>query len=221
MLTESARHCLFRLGDFSGRTSREEYLPFANFVTGLLGGGIACLGLLPIPSFREPPPGADPRVEQVLQQTDMDLMIALALSVAAVAAVLLAAATVRRLHDRGRSASWYVATMAIAGMGMATLLFGMSVAEKNGGVVPFQLAALAKVLWLLAFMSGARTMYLLRGPGDPDRNRYGASPDGRSPGAAAEADRLDAAFNARLAARAAASARPNPTSRQPFGRRRR
>jgi uncharacterized membrane protein YhaH (DUF805 family) len=118
MFEDAARHCLPRLTDFGGRTSREHYLPFVNAVATpvvlvivffAIGGQAVFLG--------PPKPGAG-------DGDAIRTLVLVTLAAAGLAFALTAAATVRRLHDVGRS-GWWMALLPLGGLlpGLILMVF--------------------------------------------------------------------------------------------------
>ncbi len=117
MLT-SLRHNLTSLTRFSGRDRRRLFWPYAASVVAL---GFVAIGVLNVLTFAalfgQASPEATPRDDLAVLAP---IFWTLRLGVLAIVA-LLAAAVVRRLHDRGRSGLWALPTPAF--LGLAVILF--------------------------------------------------------------------------------------------------
>jgi uncharacterized membrane protein YhaH (DUF805 family) len=118
MLEDSVRHCLARLTDFDGRTSREHYQPFVNAVTGPIVLLIVFFAIGGQALFMElPKPGTGNEAAEIR------FLVLATLGLVAVAYALLAAATVRRLHDVGKS-GWWAALPVLGGfLGLVLMIF--------------------------------------------------------------------------------------------------
>ncbi|PXA83870.1 hypothetical protein DMC25_17420 [Caulobacter sp. D4A] len=173
MLT-SLRHNLTSLTRFSGRDRRRQSWPYAGAVLAL---GFVTIGALNTLAFTS-------LFTQVsIQSTPQDDLALLApmfwtVRLGALAMVaLLAAAVVRRLHDRGRSGLWAAPTLAFLSVGttLIPILFGQLLTQSPpptwvlvlfGVLLLNNLAYLASLLMLLI---------LLVKDSDAGANRYGAA----------------------------------------------
>jgi uncharacterized membrane protein YhaH (DUF805 family) len=213
MLGHATRHCLARLADFEGRTSREVYQPFANLVVGPVVAVILFLSFGGILLFVDAEalvdhgagraPGAAP-------------VFAIALLLVLGASLLVAAATVRRLHDVGRSGWWYALPGCCAVAYLLAAIPGSGIEGHGLLAFPFRIAAAAGSVALMVF---------LRQPGDGGANSYGPPPDDQTDHEEfrSQVERVDARIAEALARRSQAKPEPEPPPRPPeartFGRR--
>lgn len=190
---------LARLFQFSGRESRGRFWPYAGCVVVLAFVGIGIGMSTAMAGMFE----AAERVAETHPQDvtitrgpasvsvsisghhpelmpDFGLSFAVMGAVVAVAAVLLAAAVVRRLHDSGRPGWWGLPVPVFLGLGilgMSRLMTMMTaeVASPDAEMFPlFGLIFLNNILYLASL--GLLVVFLIL-PGHPGSNRYGGRAD--------------------------------------------
>lgn len=211
----AARHCLSRLTQFEGRTPRELYMPFAHMVTGGVVLGVLLLALQMSSTFSAGPGGTSGG-----GGFELRMVVILLLFLVLGATGLLAAATVRRLHDVGRSGLWYAAVPASVGLTLLSILIASQGFGANLGV-----ALALRLLASLLFLSAPAQMIFLRLQGDAGPNRFGPpftpEPLFSDDGPAYRVDSADARIAALLAERAAKKSAPlsRPVAARGFGRR--
>lgn len=216
MLDDAVPHCLVRLTDFEGRTSRAHFMAFANgvllplLIISLLGFFVYVVLVTSEGELLARRGAYFPAVLSVIRGAGLTLVV--------LAVALLASATVRRLHDAGKSGWWYGVPAAI----VAAYCLLYAGGKLGLGAASLLLAGLELPLRIAAFAAWMMLMVFLRLPGQPQANLYGPPPpeDALDPGefdAAAAAERVDA----RVAALLAERAKPKPAAPpRSFGRHR-
>lgn len=192
-LTESFRYNLTRLAAFSGRETRGQFWPYA---IALFLGAMALSYLAFIPAMVEmftrigrfveenpgrsllDQPGQPPGTLPPELTPDMTSYLQLSMLIFALFALLIAAAAVRRLHDRDRSGLWALLPLPfwIAAWAIGMMLDPrMMVSPAPEDVWLYQLSVLnslpvwGTLIWLVV---------LLAGEGTKGENRYGPDPEG-------------------------------------------
>ena len=189
-IMKSIRHNLANSAHFSGRESRAAFWPYVAFVVGIMTVGMMAImvpmmaeifvkmqqfaAAHPDQATVESGPGTYSITIQGNHPELMPNMTAIVgwFSVICMVVVcLLAAAVVRRLHDRGRSGAWGLIPLPFLATGFALMpkLFSQSVPDMTMFVGLFfnnliYLASLGLLIFLLA------------GEGEKAENRYGPSP---------------------------------------------
>lgn len=215
MIVAAARHNLARLWDFDGRTPRELYLPFAHTVTGSVVLGLVLLGMQMGSTFSAGPGGVQGGGGGEVRVVTI-LLLVLVLG----ATGLLAAATVRRLHDVGRSGLWYAAIP----LSVALTFLSIFIVSQDFG--SWRLAIVLRLIAAVLFLAAPAQMIFLRLRGDPGPNRFGPpfTPDEVPGGGDGPGYKVESA-DARIAALLAERAQRKPQLSRPvvapgFGRRR-
>ncbi|HEX2764685.1 MAG TPA: DUF805 domain-containing protein [Allosphingosinicella sp.] len=212
MIAAAANHNFARLFDFDGRTPRELFLPFAHAVTGGVALGIVLLALPMMGTFSSAPGGGS--------GGNVRLIVVGLLLLVFAANFLLAAATVRRLHDVGRSGWWFGAVPASVGLTFLSFLVAAQGFGANLGI-----ALAMRLVASLLFLAAPAQLFLLRLRGDAGTNRYGPPFVREEPaladGPGYQVERVDARIAALLAERAAKKPQlSRPVAAPGFGRRR-
>ena len=193
LLLQSIRYNLARIASFSGRESRALFWPYAIFlfVLSMIAGVLAWVPALfdmlgrmerylaehpeGLPTQPGPYPGARSLPPELMPDVSAT-MLPMAI-VNGVLVVLLAAAIVRRLHDRDKSGWW-------AALPLPFMIFGQVEGSKAatmmmGGAQPDPAvmlpAALNSLFYWAAFIA---LVVLLAQEGDVGPNRYGPEIDG-------------------------------------------
>lgn len=186
----SLKHCAANPARFSGRDAPGEFWPWAIFV--FLLGTAASFAVMVQPMMRamlrmfqtleaaRRAGGREPRPEEISEaftsQYAADLG-ALWLPMGAINLVsvsLLAAAVVRRLHDRGRTGLWALMPLPFMAVSIANMPAGLALATGRRDLTPLELAASsAGSLYLLALIA---LVVLLVGDGTRGPNRFGPDP---------------------------------------------
>ena len=175
---------------FDGRDGRASFWPYAVFVVFLDQIGVMA-AMLPaidriyryilaqLEQTQTGGPG-DHSVEITSNAPDlgpiMPGMVGVATLVTAITVALLAAAVVRRLHDRDRRGYWGLLPIPFIAAGLALMprIFTGFLAEPEAPDMP---AFLALVLNNLAYLGTLGLLIvLLAGPGTPGPNRFGPPP---------------------------------------------
>lgn len=188
-LTQSFRHNLARLAKFSGRESRADFWPYA---IALFLGTMALSYLAFIPamvdmldrlgrrikedpgrSLLEPQAGQPPGTLPPELMPDLTSYLQLSILIYALFILLIAAAAVRRLHDRDRTGLWALLPLPFWGFSWTIALIGdpsMMMAPGPDDLWLYRLSALnalptwGLLIWLVV---------LLAGEGTKGDNRYG------------------------------------------------
>lgn len=158
--TEALRVCFRKYFDFSGRGSRPEYWWFTLFV---VVGSVATTVLDGV-LF-----GFDADLSD-FAKTPFGSVFALGTAIPSVSA------TVRRLHDTGRS-GWAILLSGIPLLAV-TILAIIYLAEEEAlldasGSLPFGTLLLVLLVFVVALVTLAVTIWWLTRPSDPGPNRYG------------------------------------------------
>lgn len=188
-LSNSFRYNLSRLADFSGRESRADFWPYA---IALFLGAMALSYLAFIPamvgmldrigryvaenpgkSLLEPEPGQLPGTLPPELMPDMTSYLQISIVIYLLFALLIAAAAVRRLHDRDRTGLWALLPLPFWMFAWAISFFSdpmMMFAPTPDNEWLYRLSALnalptwGMLIWLVV---------LLAGDGTKGANRYG------------------------------------------------
>jgi uncharacterized membrane protein YhaH (DUF805 family) len=186
----SLRHCTGNLAGFSGRDTPGQFWPWAILV--FLLGTIASTAIMLPPMMRamitmfrtleaaRRAGAREPTQEQLrdafMSQYGADFS-ALWLPIGAislVSALLLAAAIVRRLHDRDRTGLWALMPLPFMVFSIANMATGIAFAPGRRGLTATELAASsAGSLYIIA---GIVLIVLLVGDGTRGPNRFGPDP---------------------------------------------
>lgn len=162
---------LRRLADFNGRESRRVFWPYVGVMVavGFLTMTLAMSAFL-IPVILAVEAGDTPNVFVAMSPFFLTALAFVA---------MLAAAVVRRLHDRGVSGWWALPTglllmggIVAFGMEMNAFLAGDDI-EDEALIGLFALLFLVNVFYI-ASLAGLTTLLCL--PGQPRPNRYGSPP---------------------------------------------
>ncbi|WP_419809620.1 DUF805 domain-containing protein [Sphingomonas sp.] len=171
---QAIRHCLRRLGTFRGRDTRSQ---FWFFVLGLViaqqvGSAVVMVPLMFL-HFGDAGLAADATASADGFASIMSWFVVIALALPVLAVALLAAAIVRRLHDRGLSGWWGVMPLPFLVLGAAGMYRLFSSFGTDGADVDqqtFAMVLLNNVLYLLTLLV---LVILLIKESDRGPNRYG------------------------------------------------
>lgn len=174
--SDAVRHCLRNLATFRGRDTRSQFwfyvlaLFIAQQILTVVIAALLIFGVIG-PAF-----GADTSPDPTTFFATFRLFMAAALAIPIVAIVLLAAALVRRLHDRGLSGWW-------ASMPLPFLLFGTVAFIQQFSTFNQPEPTFDHGLFGLMFVNNAvylatllALVVLLVKESDPRQNRYGEPP---------------------------------------------
>ena len=190
----SIRYNLGGLARFSGRDSRGQFWPYAivTFLTAMALGYIAMMPMMfgmlngfmrafaenPDEWLAEPAPDGKAPGLQALEAEllpDMTLFMQLSLVINLLFVLLIAAALVRRLHDRDRSGLWalitlpfWVASWALTWWNGADYMFAAA--------PDMRLVQLAMLVSWVGWGTLVWLIVILAGDGTKGENRYGAEP---------------------------------------------
>ena len=187
----SIRHNLTRLGDFSGRDTREQFWPYAIglFLLSMAAGVLLFVPVMldmfdrmgryfaehpeGLPKDPGPYPGAQALPPELMP--DMSVIIVPSAIVNLLFALLLAAAVVRRLHDRDKSAWWALLPIPfmIFGQFQGKQAANMMMAGREPDPAVMLPAALNSLLYWVAFIA---LIIILAQDGSVGANRYGPDP---------------------------------------------
>jgi uncharacterized membrane protein YhaH (DUF805 family) len=185
----SIRYNLGSLARFSGRDSRGQFWPYAivTFLTamalgymamipmmfGMLNGFMRAIAEGPDQSPAEKPPGVHGLEASLM--SDMTLFMQISLVINLLFVALIAAAAVRRLHDRERSGLWALITLPF-------WIAGWALSWWNGADYMFATAPdmrLIQLAMLVSWVGWGTLIWLiviLAGDGTKGENRYGTEP---------------------------------------------
>ena len=187
----SVRHNLRGLARFSGRDSQRQFWPWAIIVFLVSQAaatiivaiplGMAFSRIMQIVVKEAAKPTLDPEASDILAQrivaemtSEMGAVWQFVALVDMVAIALLAAAVVRRLHDRGRTGLWGLLPVPFLAVSVAatpyTLQFGMAQREMTPTDALLVLAG--PMSWVTVIV----LIVLLVGESDPGANRFGPEP---------------------------------------------
>ena len=147
---------------FGGRETRGQFWPFVGFVVAAFAIAMMAVEMVSIFNINGPP--------------RMDLMFIWVGLLAIPLILLLAAAVVRRLHDRGLSGAWGLLPLPFLGFAFFAM-HRASLAVPTGE--PDSLFGTAFASGVLYNISLIVLIVLLAGRGDETENRFGPAPDVR------------------------------------------
>ncbi len=185
-LLSSIRHNLGRLLQFSGRDTRRQFWPWAIlvFLAHMIAGILIMIPMMAevmnriVKVSQSGSDGAqDPEivaahVESVMVETMSDLgrLWLPSLILQAVAALLLAAAVARRLHDRDRSGYWGFLPIPFMAIGLSNLpIAGNMVTGRELSFMQAISLSLGYGYWIALLV----LVIMLVGEGDKGANRFG------------------------------------------------
>jgi uncharacterized membrane protein YhaH (DUF805 family) len=186
----SLRHCAGNLARFSGRDTPGRFWPWAILVFIL--GTIASFAVMLPPMMRamlnmvqmldaarhaggrEPTPEEVSDVFMTQYAAELGALWLPMGAISLVSALLLAAAIVRRLHDRDRTGLWAPMPLPFMAISIANMPAGLAVVTGRRGLTPLELAASsAGSLYMLTLLV---LIVLLVGDGTRGPNRFGPDP---------------------------------------------
>lgn len=210
-ITASIRHNAAGLARFSGRDTRAQYWPWTImlFILNMIAAGIAAgpmmshmmnrfVTLFAAAGHGEKlaPEAVDAQMRGMMTTMTDDLrtMIFVGIAINLVFTLLILAATVRRLHDRGWSGWWALAPLPFQAVGTALaprMLAGFAAAAPTISFAPGQqappppfdssLMALSTLNSFALYGALGFLLYLLVTEGTAGPNRFGPDPLGRTP----------------------------------------
>lgn len=190
-ISASVGHNLRRLSDFSGRDARAAFWPWA--VILFLVDQIVSMALMAVPVSRmitrameavaaaADKPGDPAEVEAVVFDrmmadfgADMQVIWLPSAVLSLVVVALLAAAVVRRLHDRGRAGWWGLLPLPflVASQAAAPAAMEMFMARHEPNGLEGLLLLPGWLFWIALVV----LVVLLAGEGDSEPNRFGPEP---------------------------------------------
>lgn len=189
-LVASFRHCLGNLFEFSGRDRPGQYWPY---VLTLFGIKIMVNMAMTVPmmlsgfrqamvSVRNAAAGqaGDPQVLQSemmrSMMADAQEMLPLGLAVTALFALLVLAATVRRLHDRNWPGWWVLLAAASLAIGIAGDQWLMALLAQNPDALVDNMAQVQAIGWA-PWIGYVILIVQLVQSGTPGDNRFGPPPE--------------------------------------------
>lgn len=189
-LTESFRHCLARLTDFHGRDAPGTYWPYVlTLVIIQMIAGFAITLPMIVSGMNEafsaiateqasgqaPDPAALQAQLMQSMMADMQATIPWTLAIQVVFCLLVAAATVRRLHDRDWSGWWVLVGVAAVAAGIIGGQWTMAMFADDPMAMIDNMGMVQAIGWL-PWVGYAFLLVQLVQRGTPDANRFGPPP---------------------------------------------